>query len=61
MMLSIGYVGPLIGPWFAGYLMDTTGTLDSALIFLAGVSVAWACIAFFVPETGSRARKSLGV
>ena len=56
MMLSIGYIGGLVGPWVAGYILDTTGTLDLALIVLIGVAVAWAIIAFLIPETGPRTR-----
>ena len=56
MMLSIGYIGGLIGPWMAGRILDTTGTLNLALIILIGVAAVWAVIAFLIPETGSRAR-----
>ena len=56
MILSIGYIGGLLGPWIAGRILDTTGTLNLALIILIGVAVVWAVIAFLIPETGSRAR-----
>jgi len=56
MVLSIGYIGGLVGPWLAGYIMDVTGTLDLALVVLTGTAIVWACITFLVPETGSRAR-----
>lgn len=55
-ILSIGYIGAFIGPWVSGYIVDTTGTLDLALVILAGVAIAWTCIAFILPETGHRVR-----
>ena len=59
LMLSLGYTGGLVGPFLAGYIMDTTGTLDLALAILVGVGIGWTLIAFLLPETGSRAgRKS---
>lgn len=54
MMLSIGYIGGLVGPLLAGRILDVTGTLNLALIVLTGVALAWACIAFTIPETGPR-------
>jgi CP family cyanate transporter-like MFS transporter len=56
MMLSIGYLGGLVGPWLAGYILDVTGTLDLALIVLVGTAIVWTIITFFIPETGSRIR-----
>ena len=52
MILSIGYIGGLIGPWLAGYLFDIFGTLDVGLMFLAGVAAAWTIISAIMPETG---------
>jgi CP family cyanate transporter-like MFS transporter len=58
MVLSIGYgLGGLGGPWLAGYLLDVTGTLNSAFVILAGVAMLWAFIAFIMPETGAKARQ----
>jgi cyanate permease len=56
MVLSIGYIGGLVGPWLAGYIVDVTGTLDLALVVLIGTAIVWACVTFLVPETGPRAR-----
>jgi len=53
MVLSVGYIGGLVGPWLAGYIVDVTGTLDLALVLLSGAAVVWACLALLVPETGS--------
>lgn len=54
-VLSIGYIGGLIGPWLAGYIMDATGTINLVFTVLVGVAVAWAGIALLLPETGSKA------
>lgn len=56
MVISIGYIGALVGPWLAGYILDVTGTLDLALVVLIGVGIAWSCIGLILPETGLRAR-----
>ena len=56
MMLSIGYIGGLVGPWLAGYIMDTTGTLNLQLIVLAGLATVATYLALRLPETGPRAR-----
>jgi len=55
MVLSIGYIGGLIGPWLAGRIVDTTGSFDWALVFLMGTAVVWTCLTFFIPETGRKA------
>ncbi len=55
-VLSIGYLGGLLGPWFAGHIMDATGSLDIALLMLVGTAIAWAIVGFVIPETGRRAR-----
>jgi len=59
MTLSIGYIGAFVGPWVAGYILDTTGTLDLAIIILVGLAVVWAFIAFIIPETGPKTRLSM--
>ncbi len=56
LVLSFGYTGGIVGPLLAGYIMDATGALHLTLIILGGVGIAWALIAFLLPETGSRAR-----
>lgn len=55
-VLSTGYIGALVGPWVAGRILDTAGTLTPALIMLVAVAVAWTCLAFIIPETGPRAK-----
>lgn len=57
MMLSVGYIGGLIGPWLTGYLFDITGNLNLALLVLTGVAIVWVFIAFFIPETGPKGRQ----
>jgi cyanate permease len=55
LVLSVGYVGGLVGPWLVGYIIDSTGTTDLAFTVLIGVAIAWAAIVFILPETGYRA------
>ncbi|HUJ89119.1 MAG TPA: MFS transporter [Syntrophorhabdales bacterium] len=54
-VLSIGYVGGLVGPWLAGRIVDVTGSFDLALYMLTGTAIIWALIGFLIPETGRRA------
>jgi cyanate permease len=54
-VLSIGYLGGLVGPWLAGRIVDSTGNFDLALIGLMGTAIMWAFIGFVLPETGNRA------
>jgi cyanate permease len=56
MQLTLGYIGGLLGPWVAGYIMDITGTLDLHFIILIGLSAVATCFAFTLPETGLKAK-----
>jgi cyanate permease len=53
-VLSISYVGGLIGPWLTGLILDVTGSLEPALLMLTGTAIAWAIIVFLIPETGPK-------
>jgi cyanate permease len=55
MVMSIGYIGGLVGPWLGGYILDITGTLDLNLIILAVLSAVGAYLALRLPETGAKA------
>jgi cyanate permease len=52
MVMSIGYVGGLVGPWLGGYILDITGTLNLNLVILAGLSVVGVYLALRLPRTG---------
>jgi len=52
MVLSVGFVGGVIGPLVGGRILDTTQTLDLSLMVLVGISVASALLASRIPETG---------
>lgn len=56
LILSIGHAGGVIGPLVGGRVLDLTGSLDSSLLVLIGVSVAMVIIPFKLPETGPKAR-----
>jgi CP family cyanate transporter-like MFS transporter len=53
-MLSIGYVGGIVGPLVGGYTFDLTGNLNTMLFILVAVSVAAVIISLRLPETGSK-------
>jgi CP family cyanate transporter-like MFS transporter len=58
MTLSIGYLGALVGPWLAGYLLDVAGNLNPALFVLIIAGFAFAGFGLLLPETGSRRGKT---
>jgi len=58
LVLSVGHAGAFIGPLIGGRIFDLTGSLNLFLLVLVGISIAATAIAFRIPETGSRARKS---
>jgi AAHS family 3-hydroxyphenylpropionic acid transporter len=56
LILSLGYVGGVLGALVGGRILDVTGSLDHSFLVLVAVSVAAVGIAFGLPETGPRAR-----
>ena len=51
-LLSLGYVGAIIGPFIGGLLLDMTGGFEQSLIVISGVSFATAALVFGLSETG---------
>ncbi len=60
-VLSIGYIGGLLGPWLAGHIVDATASLDLALVLLGGAAILWAWIGFSMPETGRQRLRHRGI
>ncbi len=60
-VLSLGYLGGLVGPWVAGRIVDATTNLDMALLLLMGMAVVWVVIGLLIPETGNRRGKKASV
>ena len=58
-ILSVGYIGGLLGPWLTGRLVDMTGSFDYAVIGLAVVAGLWMIAGFLMPEAGEKATKTL--
>jgi CP family cyanate transporter-like MFS transporter len=58
LVISVGYVGGLIGPLVGGYILELTGSLQGSMIILILVSVGAALISFALPETGARIGKT---
>ena len=54
MILSIGYIGGVIGPLVGGLILDSTGNLNISLLILAGVSIAAVVVGISLPETGPK-------
>jgi cyanate permease len=53
-ILSIGYIGGLVGPWLTGKVVDATGNFDPALIGLAVIAALWVVLGFLMPEAGRK-------
>lgn len=51
-VISVGYLGALAGPWLSGYLLDISGTFTAALIVLIASAIVMAVIGMLIPETG---------
>ena len=60
MVLSIGYMGALVGPWLAGYFLDVFDTLSPALVFLIGSGIALGGFGLLLPETGFCSKEHKG-
>jgi len=58
-ILSIGYIGGIVGPWLTGRVVDATGNFDHALIGLVLVAGLWMIVGFLMPEAGEKATKRL--
>jgi len=56
-ILSLGYLGGVLGSQVGGHILDITGGLDHALLVLVAASAAAVGIAFGLPETGPRVRR----
>ncbi len=57
LVLSVGYIGGIIGPLMGGRILDVTGSLSLSLVVLIGVSIAMAGVAIMLPETGSAKKR----
>jgi cyanate permease len=53
-MLSLGYIGAVIGPLIGGRILDSSQSLDKMLLILVFVSVAAALVNLGIPETGTK-------
>ena len=61
LVLSVGYIGGIIGPLIGGRILDVTGSLSLSLVVLVGVSIAMAGVAIMLPETGSVKNRLKGI
>jgi cyanate permease len=59
-MLSLGYIGGIVGPLTGGYTFDLTGNLNVMLFVLSAISVAAIMISLRLPETGSKTQATSG-
>ena len=54
MVMSIGYIGALVGPLIGGIFLDKTGSYQWIFLSLVIVSIITVGIAFIIPETGRK-------
>jgi len=55
-VLSIAYLGAILGPWFTGYIKDITTEFTYAVVIISVISIIAACFALAMPETGWKRR-----
>lgn len=54
-VLSVGYLGGLVGPYVSGVILDTFGTFVSVMYFLGIVSLVGSVVCYFgITETGKK-------
>jgi MFS family permease len=53
-IVSVGFVGGVVGPYAAGLIRDLTGSFANLFIIEAALSLIVAFLAFGLPETGRR-------
>ena len=49
-VVSVGYMGAVIGPSMAGQILDITGSFQSIFIILSVLSVITMCLTFLIPS-----------
>lgn len=54
LVVSIGYIGAVVGPIIAGRILDITGSLQSVFIILAVLSVITMMFAFLIPTNSTK-------
>jgi cyanate permease len=54
MILSVGYLGGLFGPYVAGYILDSTGTLTVHLLIQSGLAAISATLVTKLRENRPR-------
>ncbi len=57
LVLSVGYIGGIIGPLIGGRILDVTGSLSLSLVVLIGIAIAMVRVAIMLPETGSAKKR----
>jgi CP family cyanate transporter-like MFS transporter len=53
-VVSIGYMGAVVGPLVAGQILDITGTLQSVFVILIVLSVITTLFAFLIPSNSNK-------
>lgn len=56
LILSIGYIGAIIGPLICGRIWDLTGSLNISLLVLTAISIPAVAMPFWLEETGRKAK-----
>lgn len=57
-ILSIGYIGALVGPTVAGYLRDRTGGFSTGFVVMAVGAVLAVCLSFASPDSLHSAQRN---
>lgn len=60
-IVSLGFLGGVIGPYVAGLIRDLSGNFAIVFIAEAALSIVISILAFTLPETGTKLAKKPGV
>jgi len=58
LVMSVGYVGAVIGPLIGGHILDLTGSFPIIFFILIAISIVTTVIAFSITETGMELRQN---
>ncbi len=58
-VISVGYIGAVIGPSMAGQILDVTGSFQSIFVILAVLSLVTMCLTFLIPTTNKKKGSNL--
>ena len=57
LILSIAYIGAIIGPWFTGFIKDISAEFTNAFVIISVIAIIAMGLSLTMPETGWKKSK----